>query len=111
MSHLILFTALVLYVIGLLLVLRKFGIGLIQTLVSGAVTIAFVWGALHMVYVSDILYTAGLVTMPPSAALQSVPFAWLWRYIAGYGWIVGCVLYVLIWLGAALIRLLRRPNE
>lgn len=112
MPHLILFTALALYAIGLLAALRRLGIGLIQTLVSGVVTIAFVWGALHLAYVSDALYAAGLVPTPASVALDSVPFAWLWRYIAVHGWIVGIAFYIPIWLVAALIRVLRRqPNN
>jgi hypothetical protein len=112
MSHLILLIALVLYAIGLLLVLRTFGLGLVQTLASGMVTIVFVWSALHLVYVSDVLYEAGLVAIPASVAADSVPFAWLWRYIAKNGWIVGVAFYVPIWLVAALIRVLRqRPND
>jgi hypothetical protein len=112
MSHLILLIALVLYAIALLLALGKFGVGLIQTVASGVATIAFVWGGLYLVYASDILYTADLVKMPVSVALDSVPFAWLWRYTAIYGWAVGITFYVPIWLAAALIRVLRqRPNN
>ena len=110
MPHLILLTALVIYAVGLFLALRSFGLGLIQTLATGVMTIAFVWSALHLVYVSDALHAAGLVEVPASVASDSVPFAWLWRYIAENGWIVGIVFYVPIWLAAALIRVVRRPS-
>ena len=108
MVHLLLLAALALYAIGLLLALRSFGPGLVQTLASAVLTLAFVWTALYLVYVSDFLYTAGLVTIPASVALESVPFAWLWRYIAVNGWIVGIVIYVPVWLAAALARSLRQ---
>jgi hypothetical protein len=69
MSHLILLTALALYAIGLILASWRFGVGLIQTLASGIVTIAFVWVAFYLVYVSDVLYAAGLaVTDRPNGA-------------------------------------------
>lgn len=111
MHHLILFTALLLYAIVLLLVLRRFGLGLIQTLLSGVVTIAFVWGVLHLVYASDALYDAGLVAIPASVAADAVPYAWLWRYIACNGWIVGIACYVPVWFAAAFMRALRQPRE
>ena len=83
-----------------------------QTLVSAAITIASAWGVLHLAYVSDALYEAGLVALPASVAWQSVPFAWLWHYIAANGWAVGVVLYVPVWLAAALARAMRqRPNN
>ena len=107
MAHLIFLTVMVLYAIGLVLALRSFGISLVQTLASGLLSIAFVWGALYLVYVSDALYAAGLTTIPASIASDSVPFAWLWRYIAERGWIAGIVFYVPLWLAAALIRTLR----
>jgi hypothetical protein len=110
MAHLIFLAVIALYAIGLVIALRSFGIGLVQTLASGLLTIAFVWSALYLVYVSDILYAAGLATIPASVALESVSFAWLWRYIAERGWIVGMLFYVPLWLAAALIRTLRpRP--
>ena len=112
MSHLILVAALALYAVGLTLALSRMGVGLIQSLVSGIATVAFVWTAFYGVYVSDVLYAAGVVEVPASVALVSVPFAWLWQYIARNAWIVGIVLYVPIWLVAALIRLLRqRPDS
>jgi hypothetical protein len=112
MSHLILLIALLLYAIVLLSVLSRIGVGLIQTVATGVATMAFVWGALYLVYASDILYTAGLVDMPASVALASVPFAWLWRYLAVHGWAVGVVLYGPIWFAAALVRILRqRPDN
>lgn len=112
MHHLILLTALALYAAGLFLALQSLGVGLIQTLTAGVVTVAFVWGALHLAYVSDALYTAGVVALPASVAWTSVPFAWLWRYIALNGWLVGIAFYVPIWLSAAVVRLLRqRPNN
>lgn len=58
MSHVILLSALVLYAIAMLLTLRNVGLGLVQTLASGVMTIAFVWSALHLVYVSDVLHAA-----------------------------------------------------
>lgn len=108
MHHLMLLLALVLYAVGLVLALRRFGLGLVQTLVSGAVTIAFVWGALHLAYVSDALHAAGLVAIPASVAADAVPYAWLWRYIAWNGWIVGIVYYVPVWIAAAFFRVVRR---
>jgi hypothetical protein len=111
MSHLILLTALALYAAGVFLTLRSVGLGVIQTLTSGLVTIAFVWGALHLVYVSDALYSVGLVALPASVAWNSVPFAWLWRYIALNGWLVGIAFYVPIWLSAALVRLLQQQRN
>lgn len=108
MPHLILLIALALYATGLFLALRSFGVSLVKTLTSGIVTIAFVWGALHLVYVSDALYAAGLVALPASATWASVPFAWLWRYIALNGWLAGIAFYTPIWLAAALARLSRR---
>jgi hypothetical protein len=112
MSHLILLTALALYAIGLILASWRFGVGLVQTLASGIVTIAFVWVAFYLVYVSDVLYAAGLAEVPASVALESVPFAWLWQYVAKNAWIVGIVYYVPVWLAAVLIRLMRqRPNS
>jgi hypothetical protein len=45
-------------------------------------------------------------------SLESVPFAWLWQYVAKNAWIVGIVYYVPVWLAAVLIRLMRqRPNS
>ena len=111
MSHVILLTALALYAAGVFLTLRSVGLGVIQTLTSGLVTIAFVWGALHLVYVSDALYSVGLVALPASVAWNSVPFAWLWRYIALNGWLVGIAFYVPIWLSAALVRLLQQQRN
>lgn len=112
MPHLILLTVLMLYAAGLVLALRKFGIGLVQTVASSMVTIAFVWSALHLAYASDVLYAAGLVSIPTSVAVDSVPFAWLWHYIARNGWIVGIAFCAPIWLAAAFTRVLRqRPGN
>ena len=108
MQHVIILSALALYAAGLFLLLRSVGIGVIKTLASGVATVAFVWGALYLVYVSDALYAAGIVALPASVARASVPFAWLWRYIAVNGWIVGIVFYAVLWLAAAIFRLLRQ---
>ena len=111
MSHLILLTALVLYAIALLLALRSVGLGFVQTLASGVMTIAFVWSALYLVYVSDVFHAAGLVEIPASVASVSVPYGWLWRYAAENGWVVGIVFYLFLWLAAALIRVLQPSSN
>jgi hypothetical protein len=111
MSHLILLTTLALYAIGLVLVLRRLGVGLVQTLASGIVTVAFVWIVFRLVYSSDLLYAAGLVEVPASVALGSVPFAWFWQHVARSAWIVGIVFYMPIWVAAALVRLLGRGRN
>jgi hypothetical protein len=111
MAHLILLAALVLYAIALLLALRSVGLGLIQVLASGVMTIAFVWSALYLVYVSDVLHAAGLIEIPPSVASVAVPYGWLWRYAAENGWVVGIVYYLFLWLVAALIRVLQPSSN
>ena len=112
MTHLVLLTALTLYAVVVFFALRRFGVGLAPTLVAAAITIGFVWGALYLAYVSDALYEAGLAKRPASFVWREVPFAWLWHYIAVNGWIVGVVVYVPIWLGAALFRAINpRPNN
>jgi hypothetical protein len=111
MAHLILLAALVLYAIALLLALRSVGLGLTQVLASGVMTIAFVWSALYLVYVSDVLHAAGLIEIPPSVASVAVPYGWLWRYAAENGWVVGIVYYLFLWLVAALIRVLQPSSN
>ncbi|KFN43022.1 hypothetical protein [Arenimonas oryziterrae] len=110
MSHLILLAALLIYAVGLLYLFRRFGIGLAMSLASGVATVAFAWGALYLVYASDVLYALGVADMPAAVLATDARFGWLLRYIAVNGWIVGIVYFVPIWLAAALIQLLR-PNN
>ena len=111
MAHLILWVTLCVYAVGLVLVARRFGVGWVQTLVAGVVTVGFVWMAFHLVFVSDVLYSAGLVDVPAEVALQSVPFAWFWQYVARRAWIVGLVGFVPLWLVAALVRWIWPPRN
>jgi len=111
MSHLILLAALLFYAIGLLYMFRRIGIGLATSLASGVATVAFAWGALYLVYASDMLYTLGVVDIPAAVLARDVRFGWLLRYTAVNGWIVGIVYYVPIWFTAALIHILRPNNS
>jgi hypothetical protein len=111
MSHLILLAALLLYAVGLLCALRHIGIGLLASGASGLATVGFVWGALHLAYASDILHAIGFVDIPASVVAKEARFGWLLRYVAVHGWVVGIVYYVPIWVLAALVRVLRRPDS
>lgn len=106
MSHLILLAALSAYAVGLLRVLRRVGIGPAATATSAVATVAFVWGLLHLVYVSDVLFSLGIVDMPASVVATDTSFGWLLRYAGVNGWVMGIAYYVPLWFVAALIRLL-----
>lgn len=111
MSHLVLLIALLLYAVGMLWVLRRIGIGVAASLASGVATVAFVWGALYLVYATDVLHALGIVDIPAAVLATDVRFGWLLRYAAVHGWIAGIVYFVLVWFIAALTHLLRPRNS